>query len=222
MNFMGGTRMIDFVNLSNMQNFTGNPIVEQHRLRFETITKRQGWDVPNYKGLEFDQYDNPAAKYLVYRDKNGVAQGSSRFYPTTLPYMLETTFSNYVTEIEMPKSDAVWEGSRFCINNALPAAERKKIMNHIVVGYLEAGLQEGIEAIVGIMYPAYWRGIFIQAGWPIEFIGETLLLEDGYKARAAWLPISEDILLKVREKTAISEPVLNFVGNEEIKHRKAA
>ena len=214
--------MVDFVSLSSVQNFTGNPIEEQHRLRFEAITKRQSWDIPNYNGLEFDQYDNPASKYLLYRDENGHAQGSSRFYPTTLPYMLEEKFSHFVTDIDIPKSDKVWEGSRFCVNNTLPALERKKIINHLVVAYLEAGLHANIDAIVGIMYPAYWRGLFIQAGWPIEFIGDTMLLEDGHKARAAWLPVSEEILVKVRETTKIFQTVLQLGDINENKHREAA
>lgn len=202
--------MVDFVNLSNLHRFNNNPILAQHKLRYESITQRQGWDVPNYDGLEFDTYDNPATKYLVYRDNHGVALGSSRLYPTTLPYMLETTFSHFVTDIPMPKSEVVWEGSRFCVSKNLPAAERKKIINYIVLGYLEAGLQAGVEAIVGLMYPAYWRGIFSQAGWPVEFIGDAMKLDDGHVARAALLPVKNEILIKVRETTGISETVLNF------------
>ena len=202
--------MIDFVDLSNLHYFKDNPILAQHKLRYESITQRQGWDVPNYDGLEFDEYDNPAAKYLVYMDEHGIAQGSSRFYPTTLPYMLETTFPHYVTKIGMPKDKAVWEGSRFCVNKNLSVSERKKIINYLVLGYLEAGLQSGITAIVGIMYPAYWRGIFIQAGWSVEFIGNTISLDDGHKARAALLPVSEEILANVRKVTGISTNVLSF------------
>lgn len=214
--------MVDFVTLSTVQNFLGNPIEAQHKLRFSAITKRQGWDVPCYEKMEFDQYDNPAAKYLVYRDQDGIAHGVSRFYPTTLPYMLENTFSHFVTKMDIPKSSKVWEGSRFCINNTLPASQRKEIINRIVVAYLEAGLHAKIDAIVGLMYPAYWRGLFIQAGWEIDFLGDTLLLEDGYKARAAWLPVNEEVLKKVREKTGIFETVLNFGEINESMREKAA
>ena len=153
---------IDFVTLSSLQNFKGNPIEGQHKLRFEQIINRQSWDVPSYQGMEFDQYDNPAAKYVVWRDQVGRVQGSSRLYPTTLPYMLEKQFSNFVADIDIPKSSKVWEGSRFCVNHKLPPLERKRIISHLVVSYLEAGLDAGVDGIVGIMYPAYWRGIFIE------------------------------------------------------------
>ena len=112
--------MIEFVTVENMNQFSENALAAQHRLRYRSIIERQEWNVPNYGEMEFDQYDNPAAKYLVYRDEHHVARGVSRFYPTTLPYMLEQLFPHFVTDREMPKSPLVWEGSRFCIDQTLP------------------------------------------------------------------------------------------------------
>jgi acyl homoserine lactone synthase len=202
--------MIEFVTVENMNQFSGNPLADQHRLRYRSIIERQKWDVPNYCQMEFDQYDNPAAKYLVYRDEKYIARGVSRFYPTTLPYMLEQLFSKFVTEREIPKHPRVWEGSRFCIDQTLPPQARKRIAGEIVVGYLEAGLRYGIEGIVGLMYPAYWRSLFTSAGWEIKYLGETALLDDGNKARAAWLPVSESTLARVRKTTGIHETIVTF------------
>jgi acyl homoserine lactone synthase len=202
--------MIEFVTVENMNRFPGNALAAQHRLRYRSIIERQDWDVPNYGEMEFDQYDNPAAKYLVYRDDNYVARGVSRFYPTTLPYMLEQLFSDFVADRDMPKSPRVWEGSRFCIDQTLPPQTRKRIAHEIVVGYLEAGLRHGIEGIVGLMYPAYWRSLFTSAGWEIEYMGDVTLLADGNKARSAWLPVSESVLARVRKATGIHETIVNF------------
>ena len=55
--------MIEFVTVENVNQFPGNALVAQHRLRYRSIIERQNWDVPNYGKMEFDQYDNPAAKY---------------------------------------------------------------------------------------------------------------------------------------------------------------
>jgi len=209
--------MIEFATLSSIHNFSNNPVVDQHRLRYNSITKRQGWDVPCYGDLEFDQYDNPAAKYLVYRNDKGEAVGSSRLYPTTLPYMLENMFSGFVNKGKVPKSETTWEGSRFCIKNTLPAEERRKIAQYIVVGYLEAGLRFNIEGIVGLMYPAYWRHLFLQNGCEINFLGDIMTLDDGHKARAGCLPISEALLNRVREKTGIYKAVLTFGDKNEAK-----
>jgi N-acyl-L-homoserine lactone synthetase len=202
--------MIEYVTLSNIKQFRENPIIEQHRLRYRSIILRQNWDVPNYDGLEFDQYDNPATKYLVYRDVSGSVRGVSRLYPTTLPYMLEEKFSHFITTQKIPKDPNVWEGSRFCVDHTLPAEMRKRIINEIVVSYLETGIKHNIKAIVGLMYPAYWRSIFIKAGWNIDFMGDVIELNDGNKARSAWLPVSEKILSDVRKTTGINEKITNF------------
>jgi N-acyl-L-homoserine lactone synthetase len=206
----GEGKMIEYITVENLNRFSGNPLAAQHRLRYRSVIERQKWDVPNYCEMEFDQYDNPAAKYLVYRDQDNIARGVSRFYPTTLPYMLEQLFSHFVTDRMIPKSTRVWEGSRFCVDQTLPPQARKRIAQEIVVGYLETGLRHGIEGIVGLMYPAYWRSLFTSAGWEIEYMGETTLLEDGNKARAAWLPVSESVLVMVRKATGIHEAIVNF------------
>jgi acyl homoserine lactone synthase len=211
-----GGEMIEFVTVDNVNQFSENALAAQHRLRYRSIIERQEWNVPNYGEMEFDQYDNPAAKYLVYRDDAFVARGVSRFYPTTLPYMLEQLFPHFVTDRDIPKSPRVWEGSRFCIDQTLPPLARKRIAGEIVVGYLEAGLRNGIEGIVGLMYPAYWRSLFTSAGWDLEYMGETAFLDDGNKARAGWLPVSEAVLSRVRRTTGINDPVVNF-GDVDVK-----
>jgi hypothetical protein len=66
----GGDNMIEFVTVENMNRFPENALAAQHRLRYRSIIERQKWNVPNYGQMEFDQYDNPAEKYLIYRDEN--------------------------------------------------------------------------------------------------------------------------------------------------------
>ena len=202
--------MVDFVTLSNITHFSGNPIIEQHDLRYRSVIQRQNWKVPYYKGLEFDEYDNPAAKYLVYRNENGKALACSRFYPTHLPYMLEEKFSRYIKNIDVPKDEHIWEGSRLCVDHTLPALQRKEIIHYIVVSYLEMALFFNVKAIIGLMYPACWQSVFIKSGWEIKFIGDVLKLEDGHKAQAAWLPVSQEILNEVRKTTGIINRVTNF------------
>ncbi len=205
--------MLNCVSISTNHFFAGNPIYEQHRLRYECIVQRQSWNVPVVRNMEYDQYDNPAAHYLVWRDKDGKARGSSRLYPTDRPYMLEEIFPHLVSKIEIPKSTKVWEGSRFCVDASLDPQMRKRIVQEVVVGYLEFGLAQGIANIIGVMYPAYYRNIFIGNGWDVEWIGDVSKTEEGHKIIAGSLTISEAVLKKVREKTGIHEAVLNYGEN---------
>lgn len=216
--------MIEFVTLDTLDDFSGNPIAAQHRLRHRAIIKRQNWDVPQYNDMEFDSYDNPAAKYLVYRDEYGIARGVSRFYPTSLPYMLEQHFSHFFTAYPLPKSDTVWEGSRFCIDKALSPDKRRHVMQELVVAYLETALHCDVTEIVGLMYPAYWKSIFMRSGWPIEFTGDIKRLDDGNRARAARLPVSQNILAGVRAATNIRHSITTYgeIDENQIPKKSAA
>jgi N-acyl-L-homoserine lactone synthetase len=49
--------MIEIVTIANMKRFPGNPLADQHRLRYRSIIERQKWNVPNYCQIEFDQYN---------------------------------------------------------------------------------------------------------------------------------------------------------------------
>lgn len=202
--------MIECVTLETNHFFSGNPISAQHKLRYESIIKRQNWDVPTIRNLEYDSYDNPAACYLVKRDKFGEAIGVSRLYPTDRPYMLQQSFSHLVTRVEMPRSTHVWEGSRFCVKASLPPEKRKRIIQEIVVGYLEFALSNNIRSIIGVMYPVYWKNIFIKSGWNVDWLGDVHISEEGHKIVAGDLRVSETVLQHVRTITGISETVLNF------------
>ncbi|KAI93408.1 autoinducer synthesis protein [Rhodomicrobium udaipurense JA643] len=212
--------MIDCVSISTSHLFTGNPIYEQHRLRHDCIVQRQRWKVPTVRNMEYDQYDNPAAWYLVWRDEAGKARGSSRLYPTDRPYMLQEIFPHLVTNTAIPKTTEVWEGSRFCVDEKLPIEKRRRIVQELIIGYLEFGLAQGITRIVGVMYPAYCRNIFMRNGWDVEWLGDVSRSEEGYKIIAGSLTVSRAVLKKVREKTGIYENVLHH--GEQTEMRRAA
>ncbi|MGE3248172.1 MAG: acyl-homoserine-lactone synthase [Beijerinckiaceae bacterium] len=202
--------MIECVTLETSHHFTGNPISAQHKLRFESIIKRQNWDVPTVRDLEFDAYDNPAAYYLVKRNGNCEAVASSRLYPTERPYMLQQSFSHLVTKREMPSDPCVWEGSRFCIKASLEPEERRQLARELVVGYLEFALHHRIESIIGVMYPVYWKNLFIKSGWDVEWLGDVHRSDEGHKIIAGDLKVSQAVLDHVRAITGIHHPVLDL------------
>jgi acyl homoserine lactone synthase len=202
--------MLECVSISSNHLFPGNPVYEQHRLRHECIVKRQAWNVPTIRNMEYDQYDNPAATYLVWRDKSGRARGSSRLYPTDRPYMLQEVFPHLVSRVAMPKSAQIWEGSRFCVDESLAPELRQRIIQELVIGYLEFGLAQGISHMIGVMYPVYFRSIFIKNGWEVEWLGEAARSEEGHKIVAGSATVSRAALQRVRQATGIYETVLNY------------
>ena len=134
--------------------------------------------------------------------------------------MLQEIFPQLVSKISMPKSYRVWEGSRFCVDSSLQPEMRKRIMQEIIVGYLEFGLDQGVSNFVGVMYPAYWRNIFISNGWDVEFLGEPYRSDEGHKIIAGSGTVSRAVPKKVRDKTGIRQTVLNY--GEEMEYLRAA
>ena len=205
---------IECVTLATNHLFDGNPIADQHRLRYKSIIERQKWNLPHINGMEYDQYDNPAAIYLVWKDENNTVRAVSRLYPTDRPFMLKEHFPHTVTYGDIPSGRQVFEGSRFCIDNSLDSKLRRQAANEIIVAYLEYGLSIGIMQIVGIMYPAYWTNLFSKYGWQPEWLGDYFVTSEGAKSRAAVLPLSQAVLNKVRSATGTHSPIINY-GNAE-------
>lgn len=201
--------MIECVTLETAHHFIGNPIAEQHRLRFESIIKRQSWDVPNIRQMEFDQYDNPAAYYFIQRDNSGKALGTARLYPTTLPYMLQEVFPELLAN-KAPQAEHIWEGSRIAIDKSLPKEERQSIMQRLVLAYLEFAIHNDIKSIIGVMYPVYWKNIFVKSGWNVNWLGEVKRSAEGHKIVAGDLQVSPSVLRHVRSITGIKEQVLDY------------
>ncbi len=203
--------MIDCVDLET-SHFFGDALASQHRLRYRVFVERQGWAMPTHHGMEYDQYDTPAANYLVWRDDNGEVQGVSRLSPTNRPYMLAETWPDMVSRIPLPSSHDVWEGTRFGIDKSLDPALRKRILSKIVCAYLEFSLRNGIKKIIGVMPTLIWRAVFVRSGWPVDFIGEPRML-NGDKIVAATMDVTPEILARVRAKTGIHYPVLRTAAD---------
>ncbi len=206
--------MIECVNVESNHFFPRNPIYEQHKLRYKSIVKRQEWEVPYIRGMEYDSYDTPAAHYLINRDSKGHATGVSRLCSTARPYMLEEHFPHLITKTNIPKSDNIWETTRFCVDSTLPPDQRKHILHKLVIGHLEFAIERQIENIIAVTYPRFWRTIFINSGWPVEWLGDTHKSKEGFKMIAGNLRVSEEVLVNVRNTTGIHSKVLNY-GNIE-------
>lgn len=178
------------------------------RLRHQGFKQRQNYDVPYYKDMEYDAYDTPATTYLAWRDQNNIVRGCTRLFPTTRPYMIEELWPETLKGTALPKTSNVWEASRFCIDKNLPTETRKKIHGELLCAFQEFGLNHKIDWMIGVMTPPIWRAVFINAGWPIEYLGDALELAPKEKILTGKMKISKKILYLLQGKFSIYAPVL--------------
>lgn len=196
--------MIECFNYETAQ-FFGNSLAQQHKLRHKVFIARQSWDVPHYKGMEYDHYDTPAAYYLTYRDTSGVVRGIARLLPTSCPYMLQEVFPDMVNR-NLESSEKIWEGTRFAIDHDLPVDIRKKILNELVCAWLEFGILHNISEY-WLLTQSFILKTFQKMGCEIEALGNVKKI-NGEKVLAASSLVSPDILKQVRKTTGIDQNVL--------------
>ncbi len=174
-----------------------------HKLRYQAFITRMNYDVPAWKSMEYDQYDNLSTVYLVWRDPKGVVRGTCRLAPTDRPYMIKDIWPEIVTAMPLPASPSIWEASRLCVDNTLPAPQRREIISELVCSYQHICLLNGIEYMLGVMPPNIWQHVFGRSGWEVEPIGPEITLDTGEVIVAAKMPVSEDILTSILHATGL-------------------
>lgn len=210
--------MIDVITIENAH-LHGDALAAQYRLRHRVFIEREGYDVPTYKGMEYDQFDTPAATYLIRRDATGEARAITRLIPTTRPYMIECLWPHLLRDAP-PKGHCIWEASRFGCDPSLDQQTRDAYMAEIIAGCLEFGLTNGIREYVCVMPAGILRRVLMRAGCDIDFLGEPSAI-GRWPVVAGRINITEASLATVRRAKNLTGNVLNTPVREEMCGRAA-
>ena len=198
--------MISCITYSNIHLFN-KAYISQYKLRHRCFIERQGYDVWDYNGMEYDQYDNPSANYLVYQSMNGEALGVSRMTPISHRSMVKDLWPDLISNKKILSDPNVWEATRFCIDKNINQDFRKIICQELVCSYLEFGLQHNIKKIIGVMPPLIFRSIFKSAGVDYEPLGPIIKYGND-RIQAAAMKITKQQLFKTQTKTNTHRKVL--------------
>lgn len=174
--------MIEAFSLKNAHLF-GDALASQARLRYKVFVQQRLLAHPFYEGMEYDEFDTPAAVYLVWRDANLVVRGVVRLIPTSLPYMLEQYWPYLCQKCELPKSDDVWEFGRACVDKSVDPNIRRTIFPELLSAIQEFSICNGIRATVGVTRPHLLNHFTPGLSW----LGEMAEIE-GEQEAAFWLP----------------------------------
>jgi acyl homoserine lactone synthase len=188
-------------------------LASQARLRYETFVRRRGLPHDSHEGLEFDEFDTPAATYFVWRDHQRVVRGLARVLPTTRRYMLQTYWPELVSGRPLPSSSGVVEVTRVCVDKDVPPNVRCKIFPELLCAIQEFLVASNGEGMIGVTRE-HLLAHFIRDG--IDWLGDAALVE-GEIERAFFVPNDHIRPLHHCRKYGIAGTVLlrNVVGTAE-------
>jgi acyl homoserine lactone synthase len=185
-----------------------------HRLRGRVFKDRLGWDVSVSDGLEIDQYDTFKPTYLLALEQD-IVVGCVRLLPTTGCNMLADTFPVLLDGNPAPKTTAIWESSRFCVDTESAAATAenglRKATFLLFAAMIEWGQQHNLQAIATVTDLRMER-ILRRAGWRLDRLGTPRQIGTT-NAVAGLLPISEEALGAIRAAGQISGRAIDAPSN---------
>ena len=101
------------------------------KFRYQGFVVEEKYDLPTYDDAEFDQYDNPFARYIAILNKEGEIVACSRLNRTDKPYMAKDCFSHLIKAKHFPQSSAIYEWTRQYVSSGLEMVERMKMVRII-------------------------------------------------------------------------------------------
>ncbi len=188
----------------------GETWIDHHRLRHRLFVERQDWDVPAYRGMEYDEFDTPAAWYLLWLDERGETRGAVRLLPTTRPYMLQQLWPQLLRGAP-PESDAVWEATRFGCDGGLDARRRRIVVAELLCAMQEFGLRRDIERYLVVMPLRLLNCVVVKAGGEVIVLGPERILGKR-PAAASYLTVAPRVLAELRHRaTRVSRARCNSI-----------
>lgn len=140
----------------------GTLFSELLRARHRTFIEQAQWDLPQADGMEFDQYDTPASRWVAVHEYGRILAGV-RLTPTThrcgcYSYMirdaqiglLDTIPSNLLYG-EAPVEPHVWESSRVFVCDDVPAKNRMRVQMQLIGEMVKSARELGATSVLGLI-----------------------------------------------------------------------
>lgn len=176
------TTTLSFANMHNHGELFANLL----RARRQSFIVKNHWDLPEAMGMEFDQYDTPASRWVAVHQLGQVYAGI-RLTPTTArvgiyTYMIRDAQRGLLDSIpsnllydEAPVAENIWESSRVFVAHDTPEKLRRVVHLHLIAEMTKAARDLGASQVLGLI-PANWprwarrRGLEAAAAGPVMHI----------------------------------------------------
>ncbi len=134
------TTTLSFANFHNH----GELFANMMRARRERFIEHRKWNLPQAMGMEYDQYDTPASRWVVVHDERGRVMAGNRLTPTTAQcgiysYMIRDaqrelldTIPSHLLYEDAPVDPNVWESSRLFVAQDVPSSVRRRVHTQLI------------------------------------------------------------------------------------------
>jgi len=171
------------LSFENMHNH-GELFANLFRARHQAFIVQNKWDLPQANGMEFDQYDTPASRWVAVHE-NGRVLAGIRLTPTThrcgiYSYMIRdaqlgllSSIPSNLLDFEAPVADHIWESSRVFVSDCVPARDRLRVQLQLRQEMVISARNLGATAVLGLI-PESSRRIGRRVGLECEPAGPLL------------------------------------------------
>jgi N-acyl-L-homoserine lactone synthetase len=182
-----------------MVNFTNSfghllPKKQQKELfqyRYKVFIESLGWEISTKGNIETDEFDHEQTCYVIAKDNKGEITGCSRLLPTTRPYLLECIFPILLNGKKPPKTDDIWELSRFTsMNLANECSKRNSQMTsnltqNLLWESLLVAKNNGAKGVISVS-PLGIERLLQSMGIVCQRLGKPMMV-NGYKLFACFV-----------------------------------
>lgn len=181
----------------------GELFVNLLKARRQSFILRRNWDLPEAEGMEFDQYDTPASRWIAVHEGDKVLAGI-RLTPTTArvgmyTYMIRDAQRGMLDGIptdllyfDAPVDPKVWESSRVFVAPDVPARLRTKVQTDLMQELIRVARDLGATKVLGLV-PAVWSRWIGRLGLHAEPAGPVMDL-DGMRVQVAMMTLENGSL----------------------------
>jgi N-acyl-L-homoserine lactone synthetase len=186
---------LSFENMHNHGELFANVL----RARRQSFIVQNKWNLPEAMGMEYDQYDTPASRWLAVHEY-GEVLGGVRLTPTTArcgiySYMIRDAQRGLLDSIpqdllafEAPVDPQIWEVTRGFVLHSVPAAQRRRVHMRMVQEMARTARELGITQMLALL-PTNWTRWGSRCSLDIQAAGRIMNL-DGIDYQAVSLRLS--------------------------------
>ena len=156
------TTTLSFENFHNHGELFANVL----RARRQSFIVQREWDLPEAMGMEYDQYDTPASRWVAVHDL-GKVLGGMRLTPTTAKcgiysYMIRDAQRGLLESIptdlldfEAPVAPHIWEVTRGFVAHDVPSSSRRRVHAQMSLELARMARDNGISQMLALL-PSNW------------------------------------------------------------------